>query len=188
MGDNPPLLACALKCDEFWRDGCHNRRMSPDPAVQMRAATSADEAFIVEMARHACIIEDWPLPDPDDEEVLSMLPPPGEVAIIAEDPTGPVGAVWTWHNDPPLQVDAAGSSLPELCIGVAPGRRGAGIGGMLLDALFAHCAETMDAMCTNVHVRNPAQHLYHRKGFHVVGQGRGPLGLAMRKDLHSQRR
>jgi hypothetical protein len=43
----------------------------------------------------------------------------------------------------------------------------------------------MDAMCTNVHVRNPAQHLYQRKGFQVVGQGRGPLGLAMRKDLRS---
>jgi ribosomal protein S18 acetylase RimI-like enzyme len=117
-----------------------------------------------------------------------MLPPPGEVPIIAVDPTGvPAGAVWTWHNDPPLQVDAAGSSVPELCIGVAPGRRGSGIGGMLLDALFAQCAETMDAMCTNVHVRNPAQHLYQRKGFHVMGQGRGPLGLAMRKDLRSHR-
>jgi ribosomal protein S18 acetylase RimI-like enzyme len=154
----------------------------------MRAATTADEAFIVEMARHACIIEDWPLPDPDDE-VLSMLPPPGEVPILAEGPTGvPVGAVWTWHTEPPLQVDAAGSSVPELCIGVAPGRRCAGIGGRLLDALFAHCAETMDAMCTNVHVRNSAQHLYQRKGFHVVGQGRGPLGLAMRKVLRSHRR
>jgi hypothetical protein len=106
--------------------------MSPDPAVQLRAATTTDEAFIIEMARHACIIEDWPLPDPDDEEVLSMLPPLGEVPIIAEDLSGvPVGAVWTWHNDPPLQVDAAGSSVPELCIGVASGRRSAGIGGML---------------------------------------------------------
>ena len=85
--------------------------MPSDPAVQLRAATAGDEAFIVEMARHACIIEDWPLPDPDDEEVLSMLPPPGQVVIIAEDPTGvPVGAVWTFHNDPPLRVDAAGVS------------------------------------------------------------------------------
>ena len=73
--------------------------------------------------------------------------------------------------------------MPELCIGVAPGRRGAGIGGVLLDALFARCAENMDAMCTNVHVGNPAQHLYQRKGFQMVGQGRGPLGLAMHKDL-----
>ncbi|MBS1692193.1 MAG: GNAT family N-acetyltransferase [Actinobacteria bacterium] len=162
--------------------------MSSDPAVRLRAATTADEAFVVEMARHACIIEDWPLPDPDDDEVLGMLPPPGEVPIIAADLTGvPVGAVWTWHNDPPLQVDAAGESVPELCIGVAPGRRGSGIGSALLDAVFARCARTRAAMCTNVHVRNPARYLYQRKGFEVVGQGRGPLGLAMHKDLRRHR-
>jgi ribosomal protein S18 acetylase RimI-like enzyme len=163
---------------------CHNRIVPSDPAIQVRDATTADEAFIVEMARHACIIEDRPLPDPDDEEVLSMLPPPGEVPIIAEDRTGvPVGAAWTWHNDPPLRVDANGVPVPELCIGVAPGRRGAGIGGVLLDALFTRCAPSLEAMCANVHVRNPAQHLYQRKGFRIVEQGRGPLGSAMHKDL-----
>jgi ribosomal protein S18 acetylase RimI-like enzyme len=158
--------------------------MSGVPAVRLRAATVADHAFVVEMARHACIIEDWPLPDPDDDEVLTMLPPAGEVPIIAEDRVGePLGATWTWHNDPPLRLDAAGRSIPELCIGVAPGRRGAGIGGMLLDALLARCATTMDVLCTNVHGHNPAQRLYRRKGFVVAGQGRGPLGVAMLKDL-----
>lgn len=167
--------------------GCDNHSMPDQPAVRLRAATPTDDAFIVEMARHACIIEDWPLPDPDDEEVLSMLPPAGEVPILAEDPVGvPVGAVWTWHNDPPLRVDAAGESIPELCIGVAPGHHGAGVGGVLLDALFARCAETMHVMCTNVHVRNPAQHLYLRKGSRPVGQGRGPLGLALLKDLRGR--
>lgn len=152
--------------------------------MRLRDATPDDHAFVVEMARHACIIEDWPLPDPDDEDMVSMLPAAGEVPIIAEDPTGvPTGAVWTFHNDPPLMTDAAGVSLPELCIGVAPGKRGAGIGGLLLDALFVRLTMTTNAMCTNVHVRNPAQHLYQRKGFHVVGQGRGPLGVAMRKDF-----
>jgi hypothetical protein len=32
--------------------------------LDMRSAvTGADRAFIIEMARHACVIEDWPLPD-----------------------------------------------------------------------------------------------------------------------------
>ncbi len=76
--------------------------------------------------------------------------------------------------------------LPELCIAVAPGRRGAGVGGLLLDALFAALAEDHDAMCTNVHVRNPpAKRLYERKGFRGDGQGNGPLGLALIKDLRS---
>lgn len=133
------------------------------------------------MARHACVIEDWPLPDPDDDEVLEMLPPDGVLPIIAEDHSGtPVGAVWTYHGNPPLRCDAAGAPMPELCIAVAPERRGVGIGGMLLDALFADLAKSHDTMCTNVHVRNPARRLYERKGFRVVGQGNGPLGLALR--------
>ena len=163
---------------------CDNRPVPLDPTIKLRAASINDAAFIVEMARHACIIEDWPLPDPDDYEVRSLLPPAGEVPIIAVNDAGqPVGAVWTWHNDPPLQADTAGASMPELCIGVAPGWRGAGLGGMLLDALFAQKAVTLEQMCTNVHVRNPAKRLYERKGFRVVGQSRGPLGIAMLKDL-----
>lgn len=158
--------------------------MATESAVRLRAATVGDEAFIIEMARHACVIEDWPLPDPDDEEVRELLPPRGVVPIIAEEPGGSqVGAVWTYLSDPPLRVDAKGTPLRELCIGVAPGRRGSGVGGLLLDALFSDLATHFDAMCTNVHVRNPARRLYERKGFRVVGQGSGPLGLAMVKAL-----
>lgn len=163
---------------------CHNLAMAPQPTVQLRAATSADDSFVVEMARHACVIEDRPLPNPEDDEVLELLPPPGVVPIIAEDHSGtPVGAVWTYQGSPPLSSDAAGVPLPELCISVAPGHRGVGIGGMLLDALFADLAKGHDTMCANVHVRNPAKHLYERKGFRVVGQGNGPLGLALIKEL-----
>src|SRR4051812_26288721 len=109
--------------------------MRPQRTV-LRAATSDDDSFVIEMARHACVIEDRPLPDPDDDEVLEMLPPAQVVPIIAEDHSGtPVGAVWTYHGSPPLRCDAAGAPLPELCIAVAPGCRGVGIGGMLLDAL-----------------------------------------------------
>jgi ribosomal protein S18 acetylase RimI-like enzyme len=111
---------------------------APDLHIRLRSATSEDAAFVVEMARHACVIEDWPLPDVDSEEVQSVLPASGNVPIVAVDAAGRrVGAVWTFHNDPPLPVDAAGDSLPELCIGVAPGMRGRGVGGALLDALFA---------------------------------------------------
>jgi GNAT superfamily N-acetyltransferase len=152
--------------------------------VNLRAAQAGDAPFVVEMARHACVIEDWPLPEPDDDEVVEVLPPPGIVPIIAEDQNGvAVGAVWTYHSSPPLRSDAVGVPLPELCIGVAPGQRGAGVGGVLLDALFADLAPHIDTMCTNVHVRNPTRRLYERKGFREVGQGNGPLGVAMIKDL-----
>lgn len=163
---------------------CHNLQMADQSTVRLRAATADDHAFVVEMARHACIIEDRPLPDPDDDEVLEMLPPPGVIPIIAEDRSElPIGAVWTYYSSPPLRFGADGAPLPELCIGVAPGRRGDGVGGLLLDALFADLSPQVDVMCTNVHVRNPAKRLYERKGFREVGQGNGPLGLAMIKDL-----
>lgn len=175
---------CSAKRRWCWALGvCQNLAMAPQRTV-LRAATSDDDSFVVEMARHACVVEDRPLPDPDDGEVLEMLPPTGVVPIIAENHSGnAVGAVWTYHGNPPLRCDAAGVPLPELCIAVAPGCRGAGIGGMLLDALFADLAKGHDMMCTNVHVRNPAKRLYERKGFRVVGQGNGPLGLALVKEL-----
>ncbi|WP_353961447.1 hypothetical protein [Mycolicibacterium tokaiense] len=43
---------------------------------------------------------------------------------------------------------------------------------MLLDALFADLAPKHAAMCTNVHMRNPAKRLYERKGFR--GDGGAP--------------
>jgi ribosomal protein S18 acetylase RimI-like enzyme len=73
--------------------------------------------------------------------------------------------------------------LPEIAIAVTPERRGSGIGGSLLDELFVRCTDRYEALSLNVHERNPASHLYERNGFRVLGQGRGTLGIAMRKEL-----
>jgi ribosomal protein S18 acetylase RimI-like enzyme len=152
--------------------------------VRLRSATAEDAAFIVEMARHACVIEDWPLPDADSEDTQSLLPGSGDTAIVAADETGVrVGAVWTFHHDPPLLVEADGVSLPEVTIAVAPAMRGKGIGGALLDELVVRCTGKYATLSLNVHERNPAAHLYQRKGFQVIGRGRRTLGIAMRKDL-----
>jgi GNAT superfamily N-acetyltransferase len=74
-------------------------------------------------------------------------------------------------------------ALPEIAIAVTPERRGSGIGGSLLDELFVRCTDRYEALSLNVHERNPASHLYERNGFRVLGQGRGTLGIAMRKEL-----
>lgn len=149
------------------------------------AVTAADRAFIVEMARHACVIEDRPLPDPGSQDVESLLPRSADVAIIAADPdTGTfVGAVWTFDHDPPPIIHGGGNSVPEVAIAVTPAKRGRGIGAALLDALLDQCSGTHAALSLNVHRRNPAQHLYLRKGFRVTGQGRGDLGVGMVVDL-----
>jgi hypothetical protein len=79
---------------------------------QLRSATNADDsAFIVEMARHACVIEDWPLPDADDEEVQGLLPRSGDIAVVAADAVGiGVGSVWTFHHNPRSWSATAASS------------------------------------------------------------------------------
>ncbi|WP_413467759.1 GNAT family N-acetyltransferase [Mycobacterium sp. RTGN3] len=136
------------------------------------------------MARHACVIEDWPLPEPDSEETRSLLPTADDVVVVAEYPTGTsLGVVWTFHHEPPLLVDSDAVAVPELSIAVAPELRGKGVGGALLDELIVLCTGLYEALSLNVHQRNPAVHLYERKGFRVVGRGRGALGIAMRRDL-----
>jgi GNAT superfamily N-acetyltransferase len=93
--------------------------------------------------------------------------------------------VWTFRHDPPVIADTDGNSLPEITIAVVPEMRGRGVGGALLDELFVRCAGRHDELTLNVHQRNPAAYLYQRKGFRVTGQGRGALGVAMRKDLRA---
>ncbi|GLP78625.1 GNAT family N-acetyltransferase [Mycobacterium antarcticum] len=151
----------------------------------LRSGTADDRGFIIEMARHASVIEDWPLPDAESEGVDSLMPSSDDVVIVATNVLGrPVGAAWTLHSDPPLMLDAAGASVPELCIAVAPGARGRGVGGVLLEELARVCASHHVALCLNVHQRNgAARKLYVRNGFEDAGQGRGTLGIAMSKKL-----
>jgi GNAT superfamily N-acetyltransferase len=77
-----------------------------------------------------------------------------------------------------------GAPVPETVVAVVPAVRGQGVGRRLLDALAARAAERgHDRLALNVHIRNPAAHLYSRAGFVVAGKGRGPLGVAMVREL-----
>ena len=110
--------------------------------------------------------------------------PGADAAVIATDDEGrPIGAAW-WHvRDPPLLCDAKGRPLPELAMAVLEGERGRGIGAALVDALAAEVCKRFSALTLNVHLRNPAAHLYTRTGFRVAGAGRGPFGVAMSRAL-----
>lgn len=152
--------------------------------ARFRSAAPVDASFISEMARHACVIEDWSLPDVDSEEVQELLPSASDIALVASDEKDELsGAVWTFQHDPGLVLDRNDTPLPEVAIAVAPQFRGSGLGGALLDELFMVSTGRYEALSLNVHQRNPAIRLYQRKGFRTVGQGRGQLGVAMRKDL-----
>ena len=149
----------------------------------LRRATPHDRPFIVEMARLACTLEDRPLPSGDASEVLALLPAP-DAAIVATDDDGRrLGAAW-WHiHEPPLLRDAAGEPVPELVMAVLEDERRKGIGAALVDALAEEAASHFRVLALNVHLRNPAAHLYTRTGFRVAGAGRGWFGVAMSRPL-----
>jgi GNAT superfamily N-acetyltransferase len=146
----------------------------------IRSARPADRPFLTEMARLAAVIEDQPLPPAD--EVTTMLPPTLDTVLVATTADGtPVGAAW-WHfHDPPL-IDPC---VPELGLAVLATERGHGVGTALITALARKAATTYDRIVLNVHVRNPAIRIYSRNGFEVAGKGRGPLGVAMLRQLRS---
>jgi predicted GNAT family acetyltransferase len=70
-----------------------------------------------------------------------------------------------------------------MIVAVRADRRGCGLGTALIDALAVRAAEQFSSIVLNVHIRNPAARLYSRTGFTVLGAGRGPLGVAMQRDL-----
>ncbi len=96
----------------------------------------------------------------------------GDLAIIAEDDQGHIGAAWCRlfsATDPGYGFVA--DDVPELAIGVVAQRRGEGAGQRLLEALVEEVAALgWRALSLTVNVKNPvALHLYDRAGFVRVG-------------------
>ena len=147
--------------------------------MPMRQAQPDDWPFIIRMAQAASTLDDRPLPAADSSAVQSLLPTSPEAAIIAFDEhRGPVGAAWWFLHDPALVHDG-GRPVPEMAMAVVGAQRRQGIGTALIESLVAEVAETSEHLSLNVHLLNPAVHLYVRTGFEVAGRGRGVYGVAM---------
>jgi GNAT superfamily N-acetyltransferase len=154
--------------------------------MRMRAVEASDRAFLVEMARLACTLEDRPLPRGDDPDVRALLPTASDGTVIAADDAGrPLRAAW-WHtHTPPLARDADGRPLREMAMAVIEDARGRGVGAALIETLASEAARRFDALTLNVHLGNPAVRLYMRAGFRVAGKGRGWFGAAMGRSVRS---
>jgi GNAT superfamily N-acetyltransferase len=153
-------------------------------AIRVRRARPQETAFVAEMARLACGLDDRPAAPPDAPAVRALLPDElGSAFVAADDDDRPLGAAWLHFHDPPLLRDASGASLPELVMAVAEEERGRGIGAALVETVAGEAAGRFSALTLNVHLRNRAAHLYARTGFTVAGAGRGPLGVAMSRPL-----
>ncbi len=90
----------------------------------------------------------------------------GDCGWVAEEPgAGPVGALWLRRIPPPGGYGFWDSGTPELSMAVVPGRRGQGIGTVLLVAALASSRSRFPGVCLSVAPANPAQRLYRRFGF-----------------------
>jgi ribosomal protein S18 acetylase RimI-like enzyme len=97
---------------------------------------------------------------------------PGDTAIVAESPSGPVGAAWLRHwSDADHSYGFVAAAVPELGIGVRAEARRRGIGEMLLRALLDEAArQGVASVSLSVETDNPAARLYERLGFRPVAR------------------
>lgn len=122
---------------------------------RIRQADGDDREFLIEMARHACTLEDRPLPKINAPDVLASLPPTMSAAVIATDhEEDPLGTAW-WHlHEPPLAITRAGSPVLEPTMAVIAGARDRGFGTGPIEALASNVATQFP---TNRAKRSPAE-------------------------------
>jgi ribosomal protein S18 acetylase RimI-like enzyme len=106
----------------------------------------------------------------------------GDGGAVAEHVQGGVGAAWFRLFDPDRPgYGFASPDVPELSVAVAPGHRGRGIGGDLIErALELAGAAGHAALSLSVEPDNPALRLYERLGFERSGGTGGAWTLLRR--------
>lgn len=144
----------------------------------VRHASEADREFLASMFVEAVL---WRPKEPriDLQELLrnprlaaylAEWGRAGDVALIAMDGDAPIGAAWfrLFTSDAPGYGFVA-EDVPELGVAVVSGRRGQGIGRILLRELQREAAARgYGGLSLSVHPDNPARRLYDALGFTPV--------------------
>jgi ribosomal protein S18 acetylase RimI-like enzyme len=133
-------------------------------------------AMLVEAA-YPPWIDPKPTPDealsnPHSARYLRSWGRAGDLGVIAEDQSGPIGAAWCRllpASEPGYGFVA--EDVPEISIAVLAEHRGEGVGRRLLAALIEDASsQGIRALSLSVHHLNPvAVHIYERAGFVRVG-------------------
>jgi GNAT superfamily N-acetyltransferase len=153
------------------------------PAFPIRAARSADGAFLADMIVEAA---NWRagaarprhevLAGVEYHRFIAGWLRPGDAGFIAESPSGEaVGAAW-YRMFPRSEPGFAyvGTGVPELIIGVRPIWRAHGVGRQLLQRLCEHArAQGFARLSLSVERGNYAAILYRSEGFAVTYSGIG---------------
>ena len=143
----------------------------------IRSAEQRDLPFLEEMLFEAA---NWRgeqpgrrprLEDPHVDRYLKGWKRQGDEGVIAVDEHGnPLGAAWfRFFTEKDPGYGFIDSIIPEITIGVAPPKRGEGIGTDLLSALIGTARDVgVPALSLSVEVENPAHRLYQRLGFRSI--------------------
>lgn len=143
--------------------------------VSIRSGTARDAPFLRRMLYEAACWREEPsrrsegsvLGSEELEPYVEELGTERDTIVIAEEEGEPVGAAWYRVFEP----DRPGygwvdPTFPELSMAVLPGRRGRGIGRVLLRALLARARDDgVPALSLSVDEENPARNLYRSEGF-----------------------
>ena len=165
-------------------------------SVTIRLARASDRTFLEAMSvvaanwdtDHPPLSTEFFAAHPELRRYVAGWPRPGDLGLFAEADGVPVGAVWlrTFDGAEP-GYGFIETGMPELSIGVAPGWRGRGIGGRLLDSLLDLARQRrIGAISLSVERANPARRLYGRRGFREVKDD--GAAVTMRLDLEPKSR
>ena len=151
-----------------------------------RRAGAADLPFIEEVF---ILAADWNPADvkgaehwrtqPELAKYTGGFPLPTDLGFIAMREGQDAGAIWSRYfteDDPGYGFVSA--DIPELSLGVVPGRRGEGIGSALLRALIAAAPGDLSL---SVEDGNPAEELYRKNGFAPVGRFGGATTMLRKR-------
>ena len=142
-------------------------------------ALRADEQDL--LARATWGNMNWAGPRFTLEQVLQMptfaryftwWPGTHDFGLVADDAAGfPSGVVWLRYFDATAPgYGFVDESIPELCVWVAEGQRGRGLGTLLITAILEQSRSlALPAISLSVETGNPARLLYERLGFVPAG-------------------
>ena len=163
----------------------HERDLTLHTAsMRLRTATTTDRELLVRLLAEAVnwngevpLTPSEIMAEPETGHHVTDWQRPTDFGTVAvTDDEEPVGAIWArvFPLDHPGYGFVA-EGVPELGMAVLPGRRGEGVGGVLLGAFIEQArALGRRALSLSVeHGNDAARRLYGRHHFHVVGRNGG---------------
>jgi GNAT superfamily N-acetyltransferase len=164
-----------------WPDGLRHHGVVVGEPFTIRRASGGDLPFLTDMLIEAV---NWHpqrktdrsqiLATPELAHYISGWPRPGDLGVVAEAASVPIGAAWLRFfpaEDPGYGF--IGPDVPELTLGVVASWRGQGVGRSLLRAVEADArAAGIRRISLSVQRANRARSLYLAEGFVVVASTR----------------